>query len=1125
MRSARTKSMPELSRKTWIVLAILCIPGAWTFGLVGTSRAQAAEAPYELVSSFGGVTEPEALAVDNEVTGSTAGDVYVYDRGLGGISRFDAAGQPAPFSATESYLQGNDLLASPAGPFEFGFGAATGLIAVDGSASGPARGDLYVADTHNERVEVFASSGESLGDVDTASATPLSGVEPCGVAVDPAGNVFIGWAGGHVDEFAPTDANPADDAFVKQLENVGEICGVAVDAAGKTYAKVRFEELLLGFEASQFGEEHPVGVPVSPAVAGFAVDPADGNLFAVENNTVVQREPAGALIGEPFGSFETATGVAVDGASGRVYVANDGEHGAVDVFAVPQPGAPAIDSEFSANVASTSVELGAQLGTGLLDTTYSFEYGTSTDYGSSTAIGDAGSGTALVKVGVVLSGLQPETTYHYRVVAKNGDSPAGILGSDHTFTTQGAGGPLVLPDGRGWEMVSPVEKNGGQVEPLSGVTLTGGGVVQASPDGERVTYDTVAAFGEAQGNPVGDQYLASRTSAGWSTSDMMSPTKSGAYSLAGFGGPYVAASTDLSRALEINGIAPVISPPLTPLAPPSYQNYYLRDNNSGALQALLTSTPDTPAGNFHLEFQGSSPDLQHIVVASVSALTPGAVNGGALLNLYEWSAAGGLQAVNVPPGVTDGETAPDAELGSGLADTRQDTSHAVSDDGSRVFWGSYVRENADRPQSPYANGKCTIPTDACTVTVGGTFWGASSSGSVAFDTSAGDLFEFDTASETSHDLTVDSETGGAGVQGVLGASNDGAYVYFVADGRLTPGATEGDCNSQGAGTSCGLYVSHSGHTTRIGTLSQADSADWTLALLNRTARVSGDGRHLVFDSAASLTGYDNTGPCIPVLETKGEIERVVGYKSGPCQEVYEYSAPTPAAEAAGAPGTLACASCNPTGERPAGPSTIPAGTPYHAFNSVYQSRVISADGSRVFFDSNDALVPQDSNNKQDVYEFEGGHDYLISSGTGNEPSEFMDASESGDDVFFRTGAQLVPQDNDQLADIYDARAPHVPGEAVGPPSSPASLACTGTGCQGLPGTPPIFATPSSVTAEGVGNFTASVSKPGAKPKSNAKSKQCKKGDVKKHNKCVKKPKKKAKAKKAKRAINHGRASR
>ena len=74
----------------------------------------------------------------------------------------------------------------------------------------------------------------------------------------------------------------------------------------------------------------------------------------------------------------------------------------------------------------------------------------------------AGSAPGDVEVSQHAAGLAANTTYHYRVVVVHEALPEtkpGVLtsfyGPDQTFTTQGAGGPLVLPDGRAWELVSP----------------------------------------------------------------------------------------------------------------------------------------------------------------------------------------------------------------------------------------------------------------------------------------------------------------------------------------------------------------------------------------------------------------------------------------------------------------------------------------------------------------------------------------------------------------------------------------------------------------------------------------------------------------------------------------------
>jgi hypothetical protein len=144
-----------------------------------------------------------------------------------------------------------------------------------------------------------------------------------------------------------------------------------------------------------------------------------------------------------------------------------------------------------------------------------------------------------------------------------------------------------------------------------------------------------------------------------------------------------------------------------------------------------------------------------------------------------------------------------------------------------------------------------------------------------------------------------------------------------------------------------------------------------------------------------------------------------------------------------------------------------------SWSNTYLPQWISDDGSRVFFDSPVALVPKDTNNQQDVYEWErdgtgscqesSGCIYLLSGGTDpGTASWFIGSSASGDDVFFVTRAKLTPEDGTETDVVYDARV-----GGVQPPTPPT---CTGTGCQGLPPGPPVFATPSSVTFMGVGNF-------------------------------------------------------
>jgi hypothetical protein len=292
-----------------------------------------------------------------------------------------------------------------------------------------------------------------------------------------------------------------------------------------------------------------------------------------------------------------------------------------------------------------------------------------------------------------------------------------------------------------------------------------------------------------------------------------------------------------------------------------------------------------------------------------------------------------------------------------------------------------------------------------------------------------------------------------------------------------------------------------------------------------TSRVSPDGRWLAFMSERSLTGYDNRDA------SSGEQD----------QEVFLYDA-----TANGGQGGLVCASCDPSGARPHGTLDIAhnfegllvdaegkwngqwlAGSIPGWTSPEYQSRYLS-DSGRLFFNGADALVPSDTNGTEDVYEYEppgvggctsasvsfsarsGGCVDLISSGTAREESAFMDASESGDDVFFMTSAQLSKQDTDTVRDVYDARV------GGGFPEPQAPPACEGDACQS-PVAAPNDPTPDSLTYQGPGNPEPLLSVTRTKKKTI----KCAKNRKLTHGKCVKRKKKARKASKTTRSARAG----
>lgn len=1035
-------------------------------GLVLTVSPTAMAASEEaLLSSFGSFSHPTGVAVDQ-----STGNVFVADGG--GPELVDVFGSEggAPAAGAPSTLTG---AATPAGSFVF-FSEPVG-VAVDDSG-GLSAGDIYVTDVagggEHEVLDKFKLNGAS----EFEYLSRLTGFgEPIGATVDSEGDVYVSDFGHDVvHEFNASGAELAQ--FSSPLAGNPE--GVAVDATGDIYLQGYTGHNLVELKRSSPSSTVILSEAeiATGSVTAVAVDRATNLVLVDLGASVAEYDSEGHLLSK-FGAEEISEslGLAVNEATGKIYVSDAGR-GRVEVFGVPPLIAPTVSEQFSVNVGSSSAELRAQITPNLRDTHYTFQFGVDTSYTGGEVPaplgGSAGAGGEARAEHVVLSGLAPETTYHYRVKAVN--AAGTTFGPDTAFTTF-ASAPFALPDDRAWEMVSPLDKNGGNVAGIHGDN--GGGVVQATPVGDAITYVSLASFGNPQGAPSGSQYLARREPGGWSTQNITAPLRSDTYFRGSAGTPYKAFSVDLTRGLLPNFEGPgrvENPPPENSGAPPGYRDLYLRETSgSYATQALLTKAPEEAPNEFVMTFKTATPNMEHVVISTPAALVPGATrtsNG----NLYEWSRAG-LHAVNVLPGAPEGETAPEpALLGSG-----HDESNVISEDGSRVFW-SY-EEGSELHLFVRENGDSTLRLDAVKggpgLDPGETqltqFWTASSSGSKVFFTSdapltadanvgpprgggftrdGNDLYLFDVNTHELVDLTPDAtDTNGASVQGVLGASNDGSYVYFVATSVLPAAHSEGHVPEAGGDN---LYAWHEGEgTTFIATLSSNDQKaidetgaanDWDPSIGRRTTRVTPDGLHLAFMSDVSLTGYDN-------------LDAHSGVRD---EEVYLYDLGSH---------HLICASCNPSLERPLGSSYIPGGTIFsnegkNSDQALHQSRALSDDGGRLIFDGADALALQDSNDKQDVYEYESGRVYLLSGGTSDEDSSFVDASSSGDNVFFITRQQLVSQDNDQLIDLYDAR---VNG---GFPENVRTAPCQGEGCR-LPATStPSFGLPATTALGGNGNL-------------------------------------------------------
>lgn len=401
-----------------------------------TSSPAWASGGYGEVGSLGAgeLSNPVGVAVNQE-----SGDVYTAGLLGQGVVEFAANGQQIRRFDSEFYLSG---------------------VAVD-----PVNGDVYVLNAGSQTIETYTAAGAGpISSFSVEGSANLFGIlSVVQIASDSAGNVYLPNApSDEVQEFS------ASGALVQTFTGSGsaalnEPTGVAVDASGQVYIADSGNGRVEEFSPSGA----VLGSIAAPGVQAVALD-GSGDVLAGELNAedgcgslaspcfhVVVHDPAGGQLAD-FGAgavgtseFETIDTLAV-GPTGLVYVA-DGANDAVWTYAYQsEPGLLAVSS-FA--VTQSTATLRAEIDPGNLDTTYRFEYGAcataatcpGSPYATSAPAPDADIGNGLsggpVIVSQQLTGLQPGSTYHYRVVAIN--AAGTTTGAEHTFATPPPQAPIV----------------------------------------------------------------------------------------------------------------------------------------------------------------------------------------------------------------------------------------------------------------------------------------------------------------------------------------------------------------------------------------------------------------------------------------------------------------------------------------------------------------------------------------------------------------------------------------------------------------------------------------------------------------------------------------------------------
>jgi DNA-binding beta-propeller fold protein YncE len=727
-------------------------------------------------------------------------------------------------------------------------------------------------------------------------------------------------------------------------------------------------------------------------------------------------------------------------------------------------GPPAVEEQAVSGVTDTGALLTAKLNPEGLDTHYHFQYISQADYeadGGAYGAGaadvplpdlDAGSGGALASVSVSVSGLTSATAYRFRLVATNCEAEEAIPGECLTVGEGAPGGEgedanfrtfsteVGLPDGRGYELVTPPDTNG-RIPTMSEQGRESGINFDTrfiSTDGESVVFGTeggsIPALG---GGGFHDTYEAVRTPSGWQSH---------------FSG------LDATQAEQpyTGGIAPDHS-----LA------FWAVGNDKGSLAAgtylrsAAGSIEPIGIGDF-----GEDLSARGMWITAGGSHIIFATGNPKQASIYERSPGGPTQLLSVLP---DGQAIPaeyqgTAADGSAVAFNAQGNLYVRLDgtetvqaaEGTPVFGG--LSENGGRivylvSKEPLEFGEEALPRGeifTCQVSAGA----CAGPAAVAEPTEVGSGEEsilVNVSADGSHIYFVSSEQldGGKGKAGghnlyVWDAGSESThFIAAVTDRDLSgqPGRSCNTCPTDGLG----LWVQ--GPANPLKGTQVGPGAD--------SSRTSADGTVLLFESRAQLTAYENGG----------------------FAEVYRFDATS---------GDLSCLSCNPSGEAARSDALLqlPLGGFLVNIPPVSNLAVLgnlSPDGRRAYFQTADRLVLGDVDGNLDVYEWEAAGEgtceeggagylqtlagcvYLISSGRSPGEDYLYGVTPNGSDVIFESSDRLVPQDPEKTPSLYDARV----GGGFPPPAPPAGE-CLGESCQpaAVPRDDP---TPASASFEGAGN--------------------------------------------------------
>lgn len=577
------------------------------------------------------------------------------------------------------------------------------------------------------------------------------------------------------------------------------------------------------------------------------------------------------------------------------------------------------------------------------------------------------------------------------LLAAGWGSPSSAFGLSPVVAPQGG-----LPDNRAYELVTPPETNGA----LFAVRNEGEGVLETEPvraDGGSVIFNTQGLLLGMEGNGKLDAYQSVRSSAGW-----------------------------ITKTVEPSGAQAVAPSQGGTSKDHGYSSWEVPALGGSLVLAASGSTVYVrkPDGTFELAGKGDLGMALNVQIAWISDRAGHIIFStypGSAMRLEENSPAEGIAAIY------DRSIGGDTEVVSLLPGNVIPSSDAilvgVSEDGSTVIFS--------------VEGKLYERSAGVTKEVAGpgaVYAGASQDGSRVFYRSGGNIFAFLVATGVAIPI------GSGGESTIVNISADGSTVYFSSPEKLNGSAEEPGARN--------LYVWHEGDVRFIGVLDPADFEEFeSYEGKGGSLTHLGEWLNVIASPKTALSGLarepSRTSPDGSAFVFQSHGISTFAYDSEGHAQIYLYMRDTEALSC------LSCPSSTPTSDAQLqSTGRIAVNAPLAASSIL---RNVTDDGSMVFFESRDPLVPGDTDGIRDVYEWRAGQVNLISSGRSESPNYLYGVTPDGHDVVFRTGDRLVPQDETGgSGSIYDAR---INGGFPAPPLPPPPCA-PDANCQGQLSAPP-----------------------------------------------------------------------